>query len=105
MASNKLSICSGVLLMALFMMAFLYGIKSQMVSASESASRENATRSSSGADFSESSPNNNAIKTIASQQNYCQGNTVICQNVFTVCVKGAICIIGNMDPFLLVLPY
>ncbi|HZD34047.1 MAG TPA: hypothetical protein VE130_02485 [Nitrososphaeraceae archaeon] len=105
MTTSKLCIRAGVFLMALFIIALTYGIKLQMASASESGSRDNVTRSLAGADFSESSPNNNAMKTIASQQNYCQGNNVICQNIFTVCVEGAVCIIGNMDPFLLVLPY
>ena len=48
----------------------------------------------------------NDIKTIANQQNECQGNIVICQNILTkfICTERAVCIIGNLDPFLLVLP-
>lgn len=100
MTTSKLCICAGVLLIALFIIAFPHGIKLQMASASEGGSRDNVTP-----DSRKSSPNNDSVKTIASQQNYCQGNTVICQNIFTICVEGAVCIIGNMDPFLLVLPH
>jgi hypothetical protein len=44
---------------------------------------------------------------IINQQNECQGNIVLCQNILTkiICNDKAVCIIGNLDPFLLVLPY
>jgi hypothetical protein len=44
---------------------------------------------------------------IVNQENECQGNIVVCQNILTkiICNGRAVCIIGNLDPFLLVLPY
>jgi hypothetical protein len=99
-----------VLLIALFMMAFLYGTKTQVTFASENGPRGIDIASSDispSANVSESPPNYNTIRTLANQQNYCQGNVVICQNILTefICAEGAVCIVGNMDPFLLVLPY
>ncbi len=95
--------------MTLIMIAFLYGMKSDMVFASEYGSGEVATADSEitpATESSESSSNVNTVKNIANQQNDCQGNIVICQNILTkfICTERAICIIGNLDPFLLALP-
>ncbi len=53
-----------------------------------------------------SSSNGNDVETIVNQQNECEGNIVVCQNILTkfICTERAVCIIGNLDPFLLVLP-
>ena len=99
----------GVLLMALLMIAFLYGMRSEKAFASEYGPSEEASAGSQitpAQEFSESSSNGYTIKTIANQQNDCQGNIVICQNILTkfICAERSVCIIGNLDPFLLVLP-
>jgi hypothetical protein len=94
--------------MILFISPFLYGMGSEMAFASEYGSREEAIASgiTPATEFSESSSNSNNVKTIANQQNECQGNIVICQNILTkfICTERSVCIIGNLDPFLLVLP-
>lgn len=107
--NNKLTLSGGALLTTLFMIAFLYGMRSEMAFASEYGFSEEAIESSEitpATEFSESSSNGNIIKTIANQQNECQGNIVICQNILAkfICTDRAVCIIGNLDPFLLVLP-
>ena len=95
--------------MTLFMIAFLYGIRSEMIFASEYGFREQGGTNSEGispTEFSESSLDGNSVENTVNQQNECQGNIVICQNVLTrfICAQRAVCIIGNLDPFLLVLP-
>jgi len=107
--NNKLTRSGGILLTTLFMVAFVYGMRSEMAFASEYGSGKGAMASSGitpATEFSESSSNGNIINTIVNQQNECQGNIVICQNFLTkfICTERAVCIIGNLDPFLLVLP-
>ena len=95
MENNKLTLSGEVLFMTLFTTAFLYGTRSEMASASEYDTREEAIANSEGISAKE-----------FSQQNECQGNIVICQNILAkfVCTERAVCILGNLDPFLLVLP-
>jgi hypothetical protein len=107
--SNKLTLPGGALFMTLIMIASLNGTRSDMAFASEYGSGEVATTDpeiTPATESSESSSNDNTVKTISNQQNDCQGNIVICQNILTkfICTERAICIIGNLDPFLLVLP-
>jgi len=107
--NNKLTLSGEALLTTLFMIAFLYGMRSEMAFASEYSFSEEAIASSEitpAIEFSEASSNGNTIITIANQQNECQGNIVICQNILAkfICTGRAVCIIGNLDPFLPVLP-
>ena len=95
--------------MTLFLIAFLYGIRSEMAFASEYGFREHGSTNSEGispTEHSESSLDANSVENTVNQQNECQGNIVICQNILTrfICTERAVCIIGNLDPFLLVLP-
>jgi hypothetical protein len=90
-------------------MAFLSGMRSEIAFATGYGSSEKDITGSEiipAIESSESSSNSNSVKTIVNQQNECEGNIVICQNILTrfVCTEKAVCIIGNLDPFLLVLP-
>ena len=107
--NNRVSLSVVVLLATLLTIAFLFGMRSEMAFASEYGSSEETIASSEvtpATESSESPSKDNNIKTIANQQNECQGNIVICQNILTklICSERAVCIIGNLDPFLLVLP-
>ncbi|MGH9965497.1 MAG: hypothetical protein ACRD5E_11810 [Nitrososphaeraceae archaeon] len=95
-----------VLLMTLFMMAFQYGVSLEMAIAYEYGSKDDDIANSEGTLTTESSISSNDDSVIVNQQNECEGNIVICQNILTkfVCSDKAICIMGNLDPFLLVLP-
>lgn len=92
--------------MTLFMMAFQYGVSLEMAIAYEYGSKDEDIANSEGTLTTESSESSNEESIVANQQNECQGNIVICQNIFTkfICSEKAICIMGNLDPFLLVLP-
>lgn len=95
--------------MMIFLIAILYGIKLETVFASEYGFRGVDTAEpeiSSPTKGSESPSMESSGEVIANQQNECQGNFVICQNILAkfICTQKAICIIGNLDPFLLVLP-
>ena len=106
--NNRVSLSVVVLLATLLTIAFLFGMRSEMAFASEYGSSEAIASSevTPAIESSESSSKDNNIKTIANQQNDFQGNIVICQNILTkfICTERAVCIIGNLDPFLLVLP-
>ena len=105
-----IGICNGLFLIILVMTALLYIIGSKAAFASEYDSSEKISRSSGIISTEESSSNSasngNSVNNVVNQQNTCQGNVVICQNILTklICSERAICIIGNLDPFLLVLP-
>jgi hypothetical protein len=106
---NKLTLSRGFFLTTLFLVAFLYGVRLDISFASEYDSSDDDIAISEltpTTEFSESSSNGDAAQGTVSQQNECQGNIVICQNIFTklTCSERAVCIIGNLDPFLLVLP-
>jgi hypothetical protein len=90
----------------LFMMAFLYGVSLEMAIAYEYGSKDEDIANSEGTLSTESSISSNDDSVIVNQQNECEGNIVICQNILTkfICSEKAICIVGNLDPFLLVLP-
>jgi hypothetical protein len=93
--------------MTLFMMmAFQYGVSLEMANAYEYGSKDDDIANSEGTLTTESSISSNDDSVIVNQQNECEGNIVICQNILTqfVCSDKAICIMGNLDPFLLVLP-
>jgi hypothetical protein len=93
--------------MTLFMMmAFQYGVSLEMANAYEYGSKDDDIANSEGTLSTESSISSNDDSVIVNQQNECEGNIVICQNILTkfVCSDKAICIMGNLDPFLLVLP-
>jgi hypothetical protein len=92
--------------MTLFMMAFQYGVSLEMAIAYEYDSKDEDIANSEGTLTTESSESSNEESVVANQQNECQGNIVICQNILTkfICSEKAICIMGNLDPFLLVLP-
>jgi hypothetical protein len=93
--------------MTLFMMmAFQYGVSLEMANAYEYGSKNDDIANSEGTLTTESSISSNDDSVIVNQQNECEGNIVICQNILTkfVCSDKAICIMGNLDPFLLVLP-
>ena len=95
--------------MMIFLIAILYGMKPEIVFASEYGSRGVDTVGSEillPTKGSESPSEESSGEVIANQQNECQGNFVICQNILAkfICTQNAICIIGNLDPFLLVLP-
>ena len=95
--------------MMIFLIAILYGIKPETVFASEYGFRGVDTSDpdiSPPTKGSESPSMESSGEVIANQQNECQGNFVICQNILAkfICTQKAICIIGNLDPFLLVLP-
>lgn len=92
--------------MTLFMMAFQYGVSLEMADAYEYGSKDDDIANSEGTLTTESSISSNDDRVIVNQQNECEGNIVICQNILTkfVCSDKAICIMGNLDPFLLVLP-
>jgi hypothetical protein len=98
----------GILLMALLVIGILYGMRSDESFASEYGSMGDILTDSRGPFSTESSvsANRDSLETIVNQQNHCQGNNVICQNILTnlICNGGAVCIIGNLDPFLLALP-
>jgi hypothetical protein len=91
-------------------MAFLSGLRSEIVFATGYGSSEKPIAGSEitipATESSESSSNGNDVETIVNQQNECEGNIVICQNILAkfICTERAVCIIGNLDPFLLVLP-
>jgi hypothetical protein len=106
---NKLTLSGGVLLTALFLVVLLHGIRLESAFASEYGSSQEdiaITEITPATEFSESSSKGDTLKGTVSQQNECQGNIVICQNILTklICSERAVCIIGNLDPFLLVLP-
>jgi hypothetical protein len=88
------------------MMAFQYGVSLEMAIAYEYDSKDEDIANSEGTLTTESSESSNEESVVANQQNECQGNIVICQNILTkfICSEKAICIMGNLDPFLLVLP-
>jgi hypothetical protein len=91
------------------MIAFFYGIRSEMIFAFEYGSSPKAIANSGITPVKESeelASNRNNMDVLTNQQNECQGNIVICQNILTkyICAERAVCIIGNLDPFLLVLP-
>jgi hypothetical protein len=93
--------------MTLFMMmAFQYGVSLEMANAYEYGSKDDDIANSESTLTTESSISSNDDSVIVNQQNECEGNIVICQNILTkfVCSDKAICIMGNLDPFLLVLP-
>ena len=99
--------------MMIFLIAILYGMKPEIVFASEYGSRGVDTVGSEillptkiSESLSTSIEVESSGEVIANQQNECQGNFVICQNILAkfICTQNAICIIGNLDPFLLVLP-
>ena len=94
-----------ILLMTLFMIALQYGMSLEMAFAYEYGTKDEDIADSEGTLTAESSESNDD-SVIANQQNECQGNIVICQNILTkfICSGKAICIVGNLDPFLLVLP-
>lgn len=110
-STNRFTISKGVVLItALLIIVFVYGMGSVKAFASEYGSSGEAIINSDiipATKSSESTLNGNTIKTIAYQQNECQGNIVICQNILTkfICAERAVCIIGNLDPFLIVLPH
>jgi hypothetical protein len=90
-------------------MAFLSGMRTEIAFATRYGSSEKDITGSEiipAIESSESTSNSNSVKTIVNQQNGCEGNIVICQNILTrfICTENAVCIIGNLDPFLLVLP-
>ena len=91
--------------MTLFMIALQYGMSLEMAFAYEYDTKDEDIADSEGTLTTESSESNDD-SVIANQQNECQGNIVICQNILTkfICSGKAICIVGNLDPFLLVLP-
>jgi hypothetical protein len=106
---DKLTLSRGALLTALFLVVLLYGTRLEIAFASEyGSSQEDIAISEITPDteFSESSSKGDTLQGTVSQQNECQGNIVICQNILTklICSERAVCIIGNLDPFLLVLP-
>jgi hypothetical protein len=85
-------------------------IRSENAFASRDDSGDAAIRNPEDSSITQSplkSTEEESIRQIVSQQNECQGNIVICQNILTkiICNDKAVCIIGNLDPFLLVLPY
>jgi hypothetical protein len=93
--------------MTLFMMmAFQYGVSLEMANAYEYGSKDDDIANSESTLTTESSISSNDDSVIVNQQNECEGNIVICQNILTkfICSGKAICIGGNLDPFLLVLP-
>ena len=99
--------------MMIFLIAILYGMKPEIVFASEYGSRgvdtlwsEMLPPTKISESLSTSIEVESSGEVIANQQNECQGNFVICQNILAkfICTQKAICIIGNLDPFLLVLP-
>jgi hypothetical protein len=107
--SNKLTLYGGVLFTTLFLVAILYNTRLEIAFASEYGSSEEDTASSEikpATEFSESPSIGKTQPGTVSQYNECQGNIVICQNILTklICSESAVCIIGNLDPFLLVLP-
>jgi hypothetical protein len=80
-----------------------------MAFASEYGFREQGSTNFEGTsptEYSEPSLDGNGVENTVNQQNECQGNIVICQNILTrfICTERAVCVIGNLDPFLLVLP-
>jgi len=106
---NKLTLSRGVLLTALFLVTLLHGTRLEIAFASEYGSSQGDIAISEitpTTEFGESSSNGDTLVGTVSQQNECQGNIVICQNILTklICSERAVCIIGNLDPFLLVLP-
>jgi hypothetical protein len=107
--SYRLALSRRAFPMMIFLIAILYGMKPEIVFASEYGSRGVDTVWSEmlpPTKVSESPSMESSRGVIANQQNECQGNFVICQNILTkfICTQKAICIIGNLDPFLLVLP-
>jgi|ERR671910_357476 hypothetical protein len=108
--NNKLIGSGRALLMIIFMIAVLFGIKPEIAFSSEYGYRGVDIVGSEIIPATEVSELSSAMgsseETIANQQNQCQGNIVICQNILTkfICTQKAICIIGNLDPFLLVMP-
>ena len=106
MYNNRLTLAGKVVLMALFMIALHYGMSLEKAFAYEHGTKDEDIADSEGTLSPESSESSNDDSVIANQQNECQGNIVICQNILTrfICSGKAICIVGNLDPFLLVLP-
>jgi hypothetical protein len=104
--NNRLTLAGRILLVTLFMIALQYGMSLEMAFAYEYDTRDEDIADSEGTLTTESSESSNDDSVIANQQNECQGNIVICQNILTkfICSGTAICIVGNLDPFLLVLP-
>lgn len=106
---HKLTFSRGVLLTAIFLVALLHGARLEIAFASEYGSSQEEiaiTEITPATEFGESSSKGDTLVGTISQQNECQGNIVICQNILTklICSERAVCIIGNLDPFLLVLP-
>lgn len=107
MVNNKLIGSGRALLMIIFMTAVLFGIKPEIAFSSEYGYRGVGSEIIPATEVSESSSAmGSSEETITNKQNQCQGNIVICQNILTkfICTQKAICIIGNLDPFLLVMP-
>ena len=106
MNNNRLTLAGKVVLMTLFVIALQYGMSLEMAFAYEYDPKEEDIANSEVTLTTESSESSNEDSVIANQQNECQGNIVICQNILTkfICSGKAICIVGNLDPFLLVLP-
>jgi len=104
--NNRLTLAGKVVLMTLFMIALQYGTSLEMAFAYEHGTKDKDIADSEGTLATESSESSNDGSVTANQQNECQGNIVICQNILTkfICSGKAICIVGNLDPFLLVLP-
>lgn len=94
--------------MALLVIGILYGMKLDKSFASEYGSMGDIVTNPRGTLSAESSGSSNrdSLETTVNQQNHCQGNNIICQNILTnlICNGRAVCIIGNLDPFLLALP-
>ena len=69
----------------LITMAFLSGLRSEIAFATGYDSSEKAIAGSEitipATESSESSSNGNDVETIVNQQNECEGNIVICQNI------------------------
>jgi hypothetical protein len=107
--NNRFSLTGWVFVATLVTMAFLSGMRSEIAFATGYGSSEKDITGSEiipATKSSESSSDGNNVETIVNQQNECEGNIVICQNILTkyICTEKAVCIIGNLDPFLLVLP-
>lgn len=108
--NNKLPLAVSVFVIMFLPIGLESKMKSENVFASEYDFRHEITTNSEDRSITQlplESTDEDIIRPIVSQQNECQGNIVICQNILTkiTCSDKAVCIIGNLDPFLLVLPY
>jgi hypothetical protein len=108
--NSKLTLVVSVFVIMFLLIGLGSKMKSENVFASEYNPRHEITTNSEDRSLTQlplESTDEDIIGPIVSQQNECQGSIVICQNILTkiTCSDKAVCIIGNLDPFLLVLPY